>query len=163
MLPFNVFNVLSHPKKYSANPEKITGKDPINNKFTSIVLYFKNFKYGCKKIKHKKNGNQFNKLIRFNLKFHSSKLFNLKKIEKNVLNKSNIKLKVRNLLVGFLKLVFILKFIKEKNIDINIKIVPKNGAEARKNIPRLKKIKPYLKNIFSSFNFVQGLFHFLLL
>ena len=60
-----------------------------------------------------------------------------------------MKLKVRNLLVGFLKLVFILKFIKEKNIDIKIKIVPKNGAEARKNIPKLKKIKPYLNNSFS--------------
>ena len=54
-------------------------------------------------------------------------------------------------MVGFLKLGLILKLIKEQNIDINIKIVPKNGAEARKNIPRLKKIKPYLKIIFSSF------------
>ena len=54
-------------------------------------------------------------------------------------------------MVGFLKLGLILKLIKEQNIDINIKIVPKNGAEARKNTPKLKKIKPYLKNIFSSF------------
>ena len=51
ILPFNVFNVVSHPKKYSPNPEKITGNAPINNKFVLMVLYFKFFRYGCIKIK----------------------------------------------------------------------------------------------------------------
>tara|TARA_A100001035_G_scaffold155168_1_gene122480 strand:- start:480 stop:716 length:237 start_codon:yes stop_codon:yes gene_type:complete len=42
-----------------------------------------------------------------------------------------------------------LSFDKDIIIDINIDIAPRNGAEANKKIPILKKMNPYKKLFFS--------------